>query len=168
VLLHSHPVLPPGRHLGWDSHTANGQAGAGCAKALGALEKQGKGLCLLLSRTTLCLHTEPCSETSYEAVPDLGSGDRRAGGPQSSPGTRPLLSRRHELMCPRRERPCSILALLHPDPSADGQPDHRIIEPLRLERPLRSSSPTVTPAPPCLLNHVPRCHITFFEHLQGR
>ena len=35
------------------------------------------------------------------------------------------------------------------------------------KRPPRSSSPTVTPAPPCLLNHVLKCHIyTFFEHLQ--
>jgi len=42
---------------------------------------------------------------------------------------------------------------------------HRIIG---CKRPLRSSSPIVTPAPPCLLNHVPKCHIhMFFEHLQG-
>jgi len=35
------------------------------------------------------------------------------------------------------------------------------------KRPLRSSSPTIHPAPPCLLNHVPRCHIhTVFEPLQ--
>ena len=46
---------------------------------------------------------------------------------------------------------------------------HRILESSRLEkRPLRSSSPTANPTPPCLLNHVPKCHIyTFFEHLQG-
>ncbi|KAK4817863.1 hypothetical protein QYF61_001532 [Mycteria americana] len=44
----------------------------------------------------------------------------------------------------------------------------RIIESLRLEKTLRSSSPTVNPTPPCLLNHVPKCHIyTFFELLQG-
>ena len=44
----------------------------------------------------------------------------------------------------------------------------RITESLRLERPLRSSSPTVNPTPPCLLNHVPKCHIyTFFEHHKG-
>ena len=43
---------------------------------------------------------------------------------------------------------------------------HRIIG---WKRPLRSSSPTVTLTPPCLLNHVPRCHIyTFFKHLRGR
>jgi len=36
------------------------------------------------------------------------------------------------------------------------------------KRPLRSPSPTVTPTPPCLLNHVPKCHIhTVFEPLQG-
>jgi len=35
-------------------------------------------------------------------------------------------------------------------------------------RPLRSSSPTIRPTTPCLLNHTPKCHIyTFFEHLQG-
>jgi len=39
---------------------------------------------------------------------------------------------------------------------------------LRLKRPLRSSSPTTHPTPPCLLNHVPKCHIhTVFEPLQG-
>jgi len=27
------------------------------------------------------------------------------------------------------------------------------------KRPLRSSSPTITPTPPCLLNHVPECQI---------
>jgi len=43
--------------------------------------------------------------------------------------------------------------------------NHRIIG---WKRPLRSSSPTIHPTPPCLLNHVPKCHIyTFFEHLQG-
>jgi len=32
----------------------------------------------------------------------------------------------------------------------------------------RSSSPTICPIPPCLLNHIPKCHIyTFFKHLQG-
>ena len=36
------------------------------------------------------------------------------------------------------------------------------------KRPLRSPSPTIRPTPPCLLNHIPKCHIhTFFEHLQG-
>ena len=36
------------------------------------------------------------------------------------------------------------------------------------KRPLKSSSPTVNPTPPCLLNHVPKCHIyTVFEHLRG-
>ena len=36
------------------------------------------------------------------------------------------------------------------------------------KRPLRSSRPTVTPTPPHLLNHVPKCHIhTVFEPLQG-
>ena len=40
--------------------------------------------------------------------------------------------------------------------------NHRIIG---WKRPL---SPTITPTPPCLLNHVLKCHIyTFFEHLQG-
>jgi len=34
--------------------------------------------------------------------------------------------------------------------------NHRIIG---WKRPLRSSSPTVNPTPPCLLNHAPRCHI---------
>jgi len=35
-------------------------------------------------------------------------------------------------------------------------------------RPLRSSSPIVNPTPPCLLNHVLKCHIyTVFEPLQG-
>ena len=43
--------------------------------------------------------------------------------------------------------------------------NHRIIG---WKRPLRSSSPTIHPAPPCLLNHVLKCHIyTFLEHLQG-
>ena len=43
--------------------------------------------------------------------------------------------------------------------------NHRIIG---WKRPLRSSSPTVTTTPPCLLNHVPKRHIyRFFEHLQG-
>ena len=42
---------------------------------------------------------------------------------------------------------------------------HRIIG---WKRPLRSSRPTIHPTPPCLLNHVPKCHIyTFFGHLQG-
>ena len=42
---------------------------------------------------------------------------------------------------------------------------HRIIG---WKRPLRSSSPTIHPTPPCLLNHIPKCHIyTLFEHLQG-
>ena len=36
------------------------------------------------------------------------------------------------------------------------------------KRPLRSSSLTITPTPPCLLNHVLKCHIhTFSEPLQG-
>jgi len=36
------------------------------------------------------------------------------------------------------------------------------------KRPLRSSSPTVTLTPPCLLNYVPKCHIhTAVEPLQG-
>jgi len=35
-------------------------------------------------------------------------------------------------------------------------------------RPLRSSSPAGNPTPPCLVNHVPKCHIyTVFELLQG-
>jgi len=42
---------------------------------------------------------------------------------------------------------------------------HRIIG---WKRPLRSSSPTINPTPPCLINHIPKCHIyTFFKHLQG-
>jgi len=42
--------------------------------------------------------------------------------------------------------------------------NHRIIG---WKRALRSSSPTIHPTPPCLLNHIPKCHIyTFFEHLQ--
>ena len=36
------------------------------------------------------------------------------------------------------------------------------------KRPLRSSSPTIHPITPCLLNHVLKCHIyAFFKHLQG-
>ena len=36
------------------------------------------------------------------------------------------------------------------------------------KRPLRSSSPTIRPTPPCLLNRILKCHIyTFFEHPQG-
>ena len=36
------------------------------------------------------------------------------------------------------------------------------------KRLLRSSSSTVNPTPPCLLNHAPKCHVyTFFEHFQG-
>ena len=43
--------------------------------------------------------------------------------------------------------------------------DHRIIG---WKRPLRSSGPTIHPTPPCLLNHVPNCHIyTFSKHFQG-
>jgi len=34
--------------------------------------------------------------------------------------------------------------------------NHRIIG---WKRPLRSSGPTVNPTPPCLLNHIPKCHI---------
>ena len=42
---------------------------------------------------------------------------------------------------------------------------HRIIT---WKGPLRSSSPTVTPTPPCLVNHVLKCQVyTFFEHLSG-
>ena len=42
---------------------------------------------------------------------------------------------------------------------------HRIIG---WKRPLRSSSSTIHPTPPCLLNHVPKCHIhTVFGPLQG-
>jgi len=48
---------------------------------------------------------------------------------------------------------------------ADPSQNHRIIG---WKRPLRSSSPTIDPTPPCLLNHTLKCHIyTFFEHLQG-
>jgi len=36
--------------------------------------------------------------------------------------------------------------------------NHRIIESLRLERPLKSPSPTVNPSPPCLLNHIMKCN----------
>ena len=43
--------------------------------------------------------------------------------------------------------------------------NHRIID---WKRPLRSSSPTINPTLPCLLNHITKCHVyTFFEHLQG-
>ena len=36
------------------------------------------------------------------------------------------------------------------------------------KRPVRSASPTINPIPPCLLNHVLKCHIhMFFEPLQG-
>ena len=36
------------------------------------------------------------------------------------------------------------------------------------KRPLKSPRPTINPTPPCLLNHVLKCHIyTFSEHLQG-
>ena len=43
-----------------------------------------------------------------------------------------------------------------------------IIESSRLERSLRSSSPTTNPPSPCPLNHVPQCNICpFLEHLQG-
>ena len=36
------------------------------------------------------------------------------------------------------------------------------------KRPLRPSSPTINPSPPCLLNHMLKCHIyTPSEHLQG-
>jgi len=36
------------------------------------------------------------------------------------------------------------------------------------KRPLRSSSQTISPTPPCLLNHIPKCQVhTLFEHLQG-
>ena len=42
---------------------------------------------------------------------------------------------------------------------------HRIIG---WKRPLRSSSPTIHPTPPFLLNHILKCHIyRFFKHLQG-
>ena len=48
---------------------------------------------------------------------------------------------------------------------------HIIIESQNHEgwkRPLRSSSPTMNPTPPCLLNHVPKGHIYMgFEPLQG-
>ena len=36
-----------------------------------------------------------------------------------------------------------------------------------LEKTSKSSSPAVTPTPPCLINHIPKCNIyTFLEHLQ--
>jgi len=36
------------------------------------------------------------------------------------------------------------------------------------KRPLRSSSPTIHPTAPFLLNHVLKCHIhMFFKHLRG-
>jgi len=36
------------------------------------------------------------------------------------------------------------------------------------KRPLRPQSPTIHPTPPCLTNHILKCHIyIFFEHLQG-
>ena len=45
----------------------------------------------------------------------------------------------------------------------------RNIESFRLERLLKSSSPTINPSPPCSLNHVPWYQIfTFFEHPQGQ
>ena len=44
--------------------------------------------------------------------------------------------------------------------------NHRIVG---WKRPLRPSSPTITAAPPSLLNHVPKCHThTVFEPLWGR
>ena len=47
--------------------------------------------------------------------------------------------------------------------------NHRIIESLRLERPLRSSSPTVSPSTPCPLTHVPQWHTyTILKHFQGQ
>jgi len=43
----------------------------------------------------------------------------------------------------------------------------QIIESLRLERPLRSSSPVIHPSPQCPPNHIPLCHsCMFLEHLQ--
>ena len=46
---------------------------------------------------------------------------------------------------------------------------HTIMDSLRLERPLRLSSPAVNPSPHCPLIHVPQCHIhMFLEHLQGQ
>jgi len=46
-----------------------------------------------------------------------------------------------------------------------GFDNHRTIG---WKRPLRSSSETIHPAPPCLLIHILKCHIyTYFEHPQG-
>jgi len=49
------------------------------------------------------------------------------------------------------------------------QPENCNTESLRLEGPLRSSSPTIIPSPPCPLNHIPQCFIyMFLECLQGQ
>lgn len=59
-------TFPQGGRLVWESHIANEQADTECIKALQALEKQGKCLCLLLGRSTLHLYTESQLEMSYE------------------------------------------------------------------------------------------------------
>jgi len=41
-----------------------------------------------------------------------------------------------------------------------GAPNHRIMESLSLERPLRSPSPTLNPSPPCPLSHIASCSAT--------
>ena len=69
------------------------------------------------------------------------------------------------LMLGRKHKRKLFIFLSYVAPALDGYANHRIIG---WKRPLRSSSPTVDPTSPCLLNHVPKCHIcTFFEHLQG-
>ena len=50
----------------------------------------------------------------------------------------------------------------------DHTANHRIKESLRLEKTSKIIRSNHQPTPPCLLNHIPKCHIyTFFEHLQG-
>jgi len=45
----------------------------------------------------------------------------------------------------------------------------RIVKSLRLEKTSKVINPTVNPTPPCLLNHVLKCHMhKLFEHLQSR
>ena len=45
---------------------------------------------------------------------------------------------------------------------------HKIIESLRLEKTSKIIKSNHQSTPPCLLSHVPKCHIyTFFEHIQG-
>jgi len=101
-----------------------------------------------------------CSPPAPEPVPGVRPGPTRAEGGRGEGGLAiPVLLPSHRLNCHEKDAK-----------SCRRQPagKHRIIDSRNHEgwkRSLRTSGPAITPSPPCLLNHVPKCHVyTFFGH----